>query len=121
MTYHFNLNMVDSYVVVAERNIGNALLFLIPALSGCLMVYSISKIIEKTRFSQKVLSYIGMNTLTIFIFHKVAINAFGSVFSYFPCLDIIALLTTCIGTLVASCVFSFGINKMAPNLAGRFT
>lgn len=125
-TFVYRINPVasDSYVLMASRRIGNALFFLIPALGGCLMVYSISRIFEKLSKLNSITSFItfiGRNTLVIFVVHKPIISIFGRIFTIVEMPRSLVLVVAGIGTLIGSCTLSLLINRFAPCLAGKST
>lgn len=109
----------NGYVLVAERRIGNPVLFVIGAIGGCLFVYGLSRIIREYFRENVLISFVGRNTLSIFVIHKVFINIFDKIFSIINAPYVLELVITYLGTLVASCISALVINEFAPNLAGK--
>lgn len=70
MAYRLNPLSLDSYVLLAERRLGNPLFYMVPAIGGSMMVYGLSKIVGEVSTLRKPLQYIGCNTLVIFVVHK---------------------------------------------------
>lgn len=121
MTFLYKINPINSrsYILMANRRIGDPVLFFAAALGGCSLVYGVSKIIEKLGINSNILSYIGANTLVIFAIQKPIIKVFGKLFSLFSAPQIIQLIITCMGTLAISCILALIVNRFAPCLAGR--
>ena len=119
LTYHLN-NPSGGWVVMKNANYGNYGLFVITAICGTLMLLFLSIFIELlNERGYKWLSFIGQNTLCIFIVHKPIINCFKILFQHVHTLDNMALLITTIGTLFLSCLLCVFINKYLPLLAGK--
>ncbi len=69
--FTINLNTPETgYVLMANAVYGNGLLFYVTSLSASFFFVCISKLIEKFRFKKNIITYIGKNTLGIFIVHK---------------------------------------------------
>ena len=122
-TFTFLFNSVDlnsnGYVLMAKRYIGNPVLFLITAVSGCVMVYGIARILELAKFEFKILKYIGKNTLAIFAVHKPLIEIMEKVFMKVPMHWLIELIICTVVVLGISCLLSTVINYFAPVLNGK--
>lgn len=58
------------YVLLAMRRIGNPIVFVIGALGGCMMIYSLARLADSMVVHAECLSFIGSNSLTIFLVHK---------------------------------------------------
>ena len=120
-TLLFDNNKVkgSSNVLMARRNIGNPVLFFVVAISGCIMVYSLTRIIAKTEGDYKLLNFIGSNTLAIFATHKPVIKLCEKFFYHFSFPWYIELFSTTIIVLGISCIFSVLINYFIPVLNGK--
>ena len=70
MTAYFLIIPQNGYVLMANSIYGNKLEFLYTSLIGSLLVISFSILLEMFSKKQKLLPYIGRNTLGIFILHK---------------------------------------------------
>lgn len=118
--YRFNPINYESYILMANRKIGNPAVFLITAVGGCIMFYGVSKIIENiVKLKPDILSFIGINTLTILVVHKPIISIFERVFMEVTIPKIVELVSTCLGVLVISCILCFLINYLSPCLVGK--
>ncbi len=118
-TYRLNSITANSYVLMANMRIGNPIVFLISAFGGCLMVYSVSRILEWLPVDKRLLSFVGTNTLVIFAVQKPIIHVFGKCFEVISMYWLIELIVAGVGTLTCACVLSFLIDRFAPCLAGR--
>lgn len=108
------------YVLMADRRFGNPVIFLIVALAGCLMTYFVAKLIECESRVIKILSYIGMNSLIIFITHKPLLVFFRKFFSVIAGVPwFLELLVIVLGVLTIELLLTYFINKFAPALAGK--
>lgn len=109
------------YVLMANRNCGNYMLFLISALTG-IFVVSILTIFFGEKIKGKyatIFSYIGQNTFVIFAVHKPLIILFEKVFNKIDCYSIIALIITTVFVIAISCLISKLMNKYTKILCGK--
>lgn len=101
------------YVLMANGNCGNYMLFLISALTG-IFVVSILTILFGKKIRGKyatIFSYIGQNTFVIFAVHKPLIMLFEKVFNKIDCYSIIQLIITIVFVIAFSCLISKLMNK----------
>ena len=118
-TYHLN-DPSGGWVQMKIASYGNYGLFALTAVLGTLMLLFLSIFIELLdERGNKWLSFVGQNTLCIFVVHKPIINCFKVLFQYVQTPDMIALFVTTIGTLMLSCLICVIINKYLPILAGK--
>ncbi len=118
LLYSFNNVKQAEYVLLAKRYLGNPALFFVVSIMGCIMIYGIARLIDSGN-TNKVLSFIGKNTLGIFAVHKVIIKLCEKFFLHLSCAWYIELLASALVTLVASCLIVMLINKFVPILNGR--
>lgn len=109
----------ESYVLLAKGNIGNPLIFFVTAFGGCLMLYGMAKILSKIKLLNKPLSFIGSNTMTVFLVHKPIISVLTSIVQKYGFMQEIGLFFVCVGTLFLSLVICLLINQFAPFLVGK--
>ena len=121
LTLTYQLNETSfGYVMMKNAQYGNYVLFIFTALSGSFLLLFLSIMIElSSERYLKWLSYIGQNTLVIFVVHKPIIGGFKVIFQHFHVYDVVALSITTIGTLIISCLLCILINKKMPLLAGK--
>ncbi len=121
LTYRLNPIVKDSYVLMADMHLGNPVIFLFSAGGGCLLVYGIARMLERYLKGNNFLTFVGKNTLVIFLVHKPIIDLFERFFRIFHIHWTVELVITAIGTLICSCVMCMLINRFAPCLAGKMT
>ena len=120
-TLSYRLNTIPGgWVNMKSARYGDFPLFVLTAICGTFMVLSFCMMLELLNKSgYKFLSFVGQNTLVIFVVHKPIIHCFSAVFWHFSVPDTVALAITTIVTLLISCFLCKIINKCAPILAGR--
>lgn len=119
-TFLYKFNIPDSgYINMAESVYGNILIFLIVALSGGMFILNISVLLEKNKALSKLFSYIGRNSLIIFLIHRFILNLFGRFFEIIKLNQSIELIVALIGTVAVSCLAGAIIEKFAPVLCGK--
>lgn len=119
LTYSFNPVASESYVLMANKRIGDPIIFLISSIGGCIMTYGFAKLIQEL-VNYRILSFIGTNTLVIFVIQKPIIAVFEKIFSIISIYLFAELIITCIGTLVISCILCVLINRFVPCLSGKY-
>ena len=118
-TYHLN-NPLGGYIMMKSAQYGNPLLFALTAVCGTMMLLFFSIFIELlNRRGYKWLSFVGQNTLIVFVVHKPIIVCFKALFRYIQTPEVVMLTITTIGTLLLSSLLCILINKYAPILAGK--
>lgn len=119
LTYQLN-NPIGGYIMMKSAQYGNPLLFALTAVCGTMMLLFFSIFIEllNTR-GYKWLSFVGQNTLIVFVVHKPIIVCFKALFRYIQTPEVVMLTITTIGTLLLSSLLCILINKYAPILAGK--
>ena len=108
--------------MMANADYGNLFLFTGVACLGCFFLVLLSLLLDRmirNKAIDKALTFIGQNTLVIFAVQKPVINIFQRVFTVIPCPDFIALIITCIGTVIISCIAAMFVNRFIPVMAGR--
>lgn len=120
-TYIYHLNDSDGIVMMKDAHYGNCSYFVLAAIFGTLMLLFLSIFLEYLNVTgYRWLSFVGQNTLCIFVVHKPIISSFKVIFQFVPISDnIVVLVITTIATLLLSCLLCMLINKYAPILAGR--
>lgn len=122
ITLLYRYNIPDhGYVLMGNGIYGNPFLFMIVALFGSVMIFSLAWLICAMRIEmfENMMVFIGMNTLAIFFVQKPIIAVFSKLFSRIHIHSCLALSVTCVGTMAVCCFVAHMINKMAPNLVGR--
>ena len=118
-TYQLN-NPLGGWVNMKCANYGNHGLFALTAVCGTMMLLFFSifwELLNKQGY--KWLSFVGQNTLCIFVVHKPIIACFKILFGYIHTPEVVMLIITTIGTLLLSCLLCVFFNKYAPVLAGK--
>lgn len=119
LTCYLNTS-ASGYVLMANARYGFFYLFAFTAVCGILMVVFLSIILESLHKSGfRMLSFVGQNTLCIFVVHKPIISCVSVLFRFIPASNIVALFITTAITLLLSCFLCVVINKYAPVLAGK--
>lgn len=119
-TMLFRLNYISQteYVVMATRKFGNPAAFLITAVSGCVFIYGLCKLLDSLNI--KFLSYIGMNTIAVLCVQKPIIAACEAVFKKIKVFWFVELIGIAVIVVLASCVLIFFINRYVPVLNGKW-
>ncbi|MDO4354906.1 MAG: acyltransferase family protein [Clostridia bacterium] len=112
-------NISEDYVLLATRRIGNPLSFVIGALGGCIMVYSIARLVDSLTAHTNLLSYVGKNSLIILLVHKPIIWGMERVFNIVKLVPVVELIVTTIVALTCSSIMAWVINMYFPNLIGK--
>lgn len=97
---HASFNNVD----LAGRQFGNGALYLINAVSGSSFVLLLAILLCKARPIAEFLSYLGRNTMPIFILHKPMVRLFNSLGSK---VGLPAMITVIISVIIATGVSLF--------------
>ena len=118
---YFLLVPQDGYVLMANSIYGNPFLFVFISLIGSVMVISFSMLLQCVKQDQKLLPYIGRNTLGIFILHKPVVELLRKVvtklhfdYNHPVCLFVIPVVTLCVVLPVL-----YVIQRYAPFLFGK--
>lgn len=109
----------DNYVLMAVCRIGNPCIFLTCALGGCMMIGALAKILEKLMPCNKVLIYIGQNTLAIFALNKAIIKELEADLASIIIPDGLKLTLICIICMLASIACTFVLNRYLPEIVGK--
>ena len=119
-TLTYQLNDSVGAVMMKNAHYGDSVLFAITAIFGILMLLFLSVLLEFLNLrGSKFLSFLGQNTLLVFVVHKPIIGCFNVLFSYINIPVYFMLLLTTLFTMLLSCLMCIFINKYAPILAGR--
>ena len=119
LTYCLN-NPSGGWVQMKIACYGDYGLFALTAVIGTLMLLFLSIFIELlNERGNRWLSFVGQNTLCIFIVHRPIINLFKILFQFVLTSDTLALLISTVGTLMLSSLLCVFINKYLPLLAGK--
>ena len=117
-TYQLN-NPLGGWVNMKCANYGNHGLFALTAVCGTMMLLFFSIFIELlNNRGFKWLSFVGQNTLCIFLIHKPIITCFRFLIS-FNIPDVVLLTITVVGTLILSSLLCLVINRFLPIMVGR--
>ena len=123
LSYRLNLANLAERVLMAEAKYGSMPLFLLTALSGILFTMAVSLLLDSifapTGRVSRALTYVGKNTLAIFVVQKPFILILRKVFSIVPVPDVMALIVSCIGTVFACCLTAVCLHKILPVSLGR--
>lgn len=119
LTYQWNPIAQDGYVLMANMRLGEPVAFVVTSLMGCLMVYTVARLLDDTGRPNAVLSFFGQNSLVIFAVHKPLIKIFTKLFGAFSLPDGIELLIIGTATLLVSSFLCVLFNRFAPDLAGK--
>lgn len=121
LLYGFDAFNNNSYVLMAQCNVGNPLIFIICSFGGFVFVYSLSKLLVTYVPKNKMLSFIGQNTLGIFVVHKPIIWILEKGFGFVTIPDFIQLIVICILCIIGSLIVVKVINKFLPAAIGRIS
>lgn len=123
ITLLWKYNIVEGigYVLMADMNIGNPVIFIVISSAGCWMVYGLARITEtiNVNFINKILSFLGKNTLVIFAVHKPLISVFEKSVIALAIPDTVKLFAVTIMVLVVTVPVCLMIDFFAPLLAGK--
>lgn len=112
----------EGYVLMANAVYGNVLWFLLTSVLGICFVMSLSALIAKIAPKQKLLPYIGCNTMGIFILHKPFVELMKELivhFGYSYNTSWIIILITFI-TLCIVVPLLYLMNRFTPFMFGHF-
>lgn len=123
LIYLFNIPEIG-YVNMSNSVYGNYLLFLPTALFGTIFVLCLSMLLDRLLPSKsnpisRFLSFLGQNTLCVFVVQKPIIRVFGILFDKIHVPDAVALIVTCIFTTALCCVAALFFNRFMPVLVGK--
>lgn len=119
LTYHLN-NPSGGWVMMKNAHYGHWGFFALTAICGTMMLLFLSVFIELMNMGgYKWLSFVGQNTLVIFVVHKPIIAFFRALFRYAQVSEVVMLFVTTVGTLLLSCLLCVLIIKFVPVLAGK--
>ena len=124
MTYKLNLPYLSqASVLMAEARYGNYLLFLLTSFLGILFMLAFSVfldlILKRRGVIGGILTYIGMNTMTIFVVHKPIIRVFRKVFQLIHAPEVIGVTLTVILTTAVCCVIAKILDRFVPTMIGK--
>ena len=83
LTAYFVICRPEGYVLMANAVYGNRIAFLITSFLGSFLVLGAAEIISKIKPEQKLLPFIGRNTMGIFILHKPVVELMRRVITHF--------------------------------------
>ena len=122
-TLLYKLNIPDrGYIMMANADYGNFPVFVVVASFGTVFLLTLSLLMDiviKKAKIDRIFSFIGCNTLVIFAVQKPIIKVFSKLFSIINIYNPIALIMTCIGTIIISCIMALFFNKYVPVLTGH--
>jgi fucose 4-O-acetylase-like acetyltransferase len=111
------------YVLMAENNYGNLLIFLPTAICGCLLILCLSILIDHLANKQlkNLLVFLGKNTLVIFACHKQFISLMNSIFSKlsFNIPNLVSITITTTLSIIFCSIIIILINQYIPSLNGK--
>lgn len=121
LLYRFNSVNGVGYVLMADMRIGNPLLFAVAAAGGCALVYALCRLAENADIKplNRVLSFLGKNSLVIFVVHKPLISVADSITATAALPDTARMLVVTAAVLAVSSAAGVLINYFAPVLAGK--
>ena len=123
LTYKLNLPYVEERVLVAEAHYGNMLLFLLTAVLGIVFTMAaavlLDLILPTEGKSSRAITYIGENTMAVFCLHKPIIKVFQKAFGMVHVPSLLALIVTCIGTVICCSLIAVFLNRYLPTSVGR--
>ena len=113
------------YINMANAVYGNYILFLLCACIGIvfLMMFCLSLdswLPQRQTAPARFMSFLGRNTLCVFVTHKPIIHMFGKLFSIVRVPNAVSLVVTCVGAIAASCLIALFLNRYLPTAVGRF-
>ena len=114
-----NLHFISgNNVDMASAKFGNPLLYMVCSISGLFMMMGLCKLISPDNLSTP-LSFIGENTLAIFLLHKPLIVGIGNIMKSHGQGNIIMALISSMVVLIVCAVGAFFINRLCPQLIGN--
>lgn len=118
------LNHTDiGYVLMANAIYGNYFIFVFTAILGCLSVLTVSMIMVKCRLDYKCITFVGQNTLGIFLVHKpfVELGRKLTVFCGFDYNNLMIALIIAFASLLFSLIAIRIIDNYVPVFLGYST
>ena len=123
MIYRLNLPFVGNHVMVAEARYGNPLLFLLTAMFGIVFTMAAAVLLDLllplVGSAPRAITYIGENTMALFVVQKPVIAVFRKAFDFIPLPSAVALIVTCFGTTLICCLIAMLLNHYIPISVGR--
>ena len=123
LTYRLNVPHTGSMVLMAEARYGSMPLFLLTAVLGIVFTMAAAVLLDILLPAEgkcpRAISLIGENTMALFVLQKPIIKVFQKVFERVPVPSAIALVLTCIGTVICCCLIAVFLNRWLPTAVGR--
>lgn len=119
LVYRLNPVNAKSYVLMASGRIGNPAYFLISSLCGFIFIYFFSKLVESYLPGNKIISYLGQNTMTVFLINKPILRNIGTILDRITAADEIRLVLAVCITAIMACLISKAINFFLPAAVGK--
>ena len=117
--YHLNSVNVKSYILMASGRIGNPAWFVISSLCGFIFIYFFSKIVEYYLPGNEIISYLGQNTMTVFLINKPILQILEDVLNRVAVKNEIRLILAVCITAIVACLISKVINVFLPAAVGK--
>ena len=116
-----NVSMPGGYVMSAEARYGFYPIYLICAVAGSVLFICICLLLEKVKIKsfQKLMAFIGQNTMMIFILQKPFIHLMQPLCKHINLNGIIALILILAVTIALCLIASVFVNAYIPVLSGR--
>ena len=116
-----NVSMPGGYVMSAEARYGFYPIYLICAVAGSVLFICICLLLEKVKIKsfQKLMAFIGQNTMMIFILQKPFIHLMQPLCKRINLNGIIALIIILAVTIALCLIASVFVNAYIPVLSGR--
>lgn len=115
-----NLKCISRHNVdMASGTYGNCILYALNVLVGTIMMMSTSHAISHYFHNKKILSFIGMNTLPIFLLHKPLIRGLCRVSNYYGWDSPFLSIMYSVVVVLFCALLAWGINIICPEIVGR--
>ena len=122
LLYRFNIPG-EAWVLVSEARYGNYGLFLLSSFVGTafilLSAILLDALLPELEFTRDPLSFLGKNTLCVFVLQKPIIHVFQRLFDVALVSTTIELFVTCLATIVSCCMIACVLNRCFPTAVGR--
>lgn len=120
LSYKLNTTLdTRGYVLMAEALYGNIILFIITSMFGGIMITALAILLSKIKITDKCLSYLGKNTLCVFVTQSPVINLGLLLIGSFVKIIELKYILTLFFTIGICLLINKIIMKSAPNLLGK--